>query len=213
MLNSTLQRLAREAFEAGRDDPAARPGVGRWADALRRAADMTLACRHCGATFYPFAGEAEPRPKCRWCGALRDGFALMQVKTWVGPFEPIPGRAWKGDALASEPAHCFAVVAPGGLKITRRHAFPGSIRHRNESVLEVKHTGDAVDLLPRRDEAGSPLVELSFEFRTGEPRHKLTGNMRIPYRPTPTGPTVGPIHFGAGDRTHRVAFFTAFPAP
>ncbi len=213
MLNAGLRALAREAFEQGRDDPIARPGMGRWADQLRRAADMTLPCRQCSATSYPFTGEPQPRAACRWCGAPRDGFALMRVETWIGPFEPAPGlKPWPGGMVPGQASHGFGLVPPGGLRITRRHAYPGTIRNRHQPLLEVRHIGDGLELLPQRGETGLAPGELWLELQPGE-RRQVTGTTRVPWRPTDQGMTIGPLHFGPPDRTHRVVLFVDYPGP
>lgn len=215
MLNKKLQALAHEAFGAGRDDPAARPGVGRWADELRRAAEMTLPCRQCQASFYPFTGAPGPREACPWCGAPRDGFALMMMKTWVGPQELAPGAApWRGGVVANQTVHCHAIVPYGGLRITRRHALAGSIRLRHEMVLEVRYAGRGLEFAPRGGEPDARAgIDLLIEPQAGAAPRRLAGMERAAWQPAEHGLAALQLHFGPLDRTHRIAQFVDFPAP
>ncbi|MEU8001136.1 hypothetical protein AB0B66_08260 [Catellatospora sp. NPDC049111] len=63
VLTPGLQTLSRRAFESGLNDRTARPTVGEWCSKLFEAADMTLVCEQCSASFY---GD---KATCPWCAA------------------------------------------------------------------------------------------------------------------------------------------------
>jgi hypothetical protein len=209
ILTRELRKLAEQAFGPGRDDPLQRPGVGRWANELRRAADTTLPCRECGATFYPFVtttGSTDIEPECIRCCEPRDGFGLMALHNWVPAFDA-GARSWSGGVRKGQRPLGYAVIPLEGFRITRRHMFgAGSILKRHEPVLEVGYTGDGLRFLPLDDEDG---LELSID--EGDGRTRRLGNEAIRFRRTDSGGVLGYLHFGPLDQPHRVALFWDYP--
>jgi DNA-binding helix-hairpin-helix protein with protein kinase domain len=67
------QTLGRE----GRANPASRPSLWRWYEVLRQAADATVACQHCGHTFY--FGPDPVKNGCPFCGKPRAKICLARV--------------------------------------------------------------------------------------------------------------------------------------
>ena len=203
LLDAVLRMLAQRTFVDGRDDPLQRPSLGAWAEGLRRAADMTLPCPRCRANFYPFAGASEPVKECVWkCGAPRTGFAYMNVRTWIAPFDKPDGSRWEG-GLPTQPSHANAVVSPEGLMVTRRHAVAGSFYDRHEKLMEVRYEHDGLLL--------RPLVP-GFSILVGD--KPLAGTEKVRWRLTAAGTRfIGPVRFGPLSEDHRIATFFDYPAP
>jgi DNA-binding helix-hairpin-helix protein with protein kinase domain len=74
VLTAGLRQLFGQTFgQQGRRDPAARPSMRQWYEALRQAADATVTCACCGATFYVF------RQDCPFCGETRGKVCAAQI--------------------------------------------------------------------------------------------------------------------------------------
>jgi DNA-binding helix-hairpin-helix protein with protein kinase domain len=74
VLSPQLKELFQQTFSrAGRQNPAERPSMRKWYDVLRQAADATLTCTDCGATFY--VGHNE----CPFCKAVRQKVCMAQA--------------------------------------------------------------------------------------------------------------------------------------
>jgi DNA-binding helix-hairpin-helix protein with protein kinase domain len=211
VLHPRLWDLAHRAFGPGRDQPLLRPGLGLWADALRYAADQTLPCR-CGATFYPYIPDEEDRNRsvlqneCPWCDKPRDGFAIMQLHTWVAPISVGPGDpVWRGGVPEGQDEHQHAIIPTGGFRLTRRHVLAGSIFERNETVVEVSYQPDGLAFKP----AAVPIQ--MWTGAPGSPRFLANPDF-FKWRDDPDD-YIGPVHFGPPDQDHRVAFFFNSPAP
>ena len=95
-----LFTLFERTFCAGRTNPAARPLVWHWAEALARAADRTLACPECGMTRY-----AERDPLCPYCGTPAPPRISMQ------------SFRRRGKGLPATPAWQFEHELPRGVDI------------------------------------------------------------------------------------------------
>jgi serine/threonine protein kinase len=72
--NSNLRGLFQQTFsKAGRESPVSRPSMRKWYEVLTQAADATLTCKECGATFY--IGNNN----CPFCNGIRERVCLAQV--------------------------------------------------------------------------------------------------------------------------------------
>lgn len=76
VLSPKLKQDFSHSFGTGLSDPAARPGLARWAERLHKAADHTLICHRCSGSFY-FNCRT-----CPWCDALRMPFIAVTVYLW-----------------------------------------------------------------------------------------------------------------------------------
>jgi DNA-binding helix-hairpin-helix protein with protein kinase domain len=84
VLSRNLSAQLAATFGPGLADPAKRPGLAGFAEHLHRAADNTLRCPACGATYY----RAETH--CPWCQARRPTFVSLDCVLW-DPERLMPG--------------------------------------------------------------------------------------------------------------------------
>lgn len=76
VLSRKLLDLAGRAFGVGLREPLKRPGISEWGECLHGAADATVSCRSCGATYY-FTEK-----QCPWCAERRATFATAAFNLW-----------------------------------------------------------------------------------------------------------------------------------
>ena len=76
VLSPKLRGLFLSAFEAGLREPAKRPGVAEWAEALRTAAAVSITCSGCGWSYYYSAAE------CPVCGQARPDCVVARIGVW-----------------------------------------------------------------------------------------------------------------------------------
>lgn len=205
-LNRPLVGLFQQTFGSGRDDPFERPSLGRWAHELRQAAEMTLPCASCGASFFPFFW-GEERKSCPWCNTPHRGFALMQIKPWVAKLKANDGSViWEGGTPRGQASLMTAVVPGTGLKLTRRHAAAGSRFEPHEPVVEVRYDAAGIVL--------KPMAAVGLELEIGGRPLDRSG-FREPWRAGPGRRYVGPLRFihPEDEAYHRIADFHEFPAP
>jgi serine/threonine protein kinase len=125
-----------EAFTHGLTEPSKRPRLSRWADCLHGAADATLVCPECAASYY------HTEALCPWCGAPRPAFVL--VKT--GVYDP------RSDADANAPEGTESLGHPRHHLVGRRDEN-GAFQPRNlagvcvapgqTAALTARHAGHA----------------------------------------------------------------------
>lgn len=69
--------LFRRMFEQGLGNRLDRPGVGEWGGVFAQAADVTVVCPRCGASFFgPAVSE------CPWCGHARPELSTCMIHLW-----------------------------------------------------------------------------------------------------------------------------------
>ena len=68
--------LSTYSNEAGLREPAKRPGVAEWAEALRTAAAVSITCSGCGWSYYYSAAE------CPVCGQARPDCVVARIGVW-----------------------------------------------------------------------------------------------------------------------------------
>lgn len=79
VLSKLLGELCRRTFVDGLRDPMKRPGIVEWAERLHTAADLTLPCAGCGATYY------HNEPSCSFCDRPRGRFVATILHLWDPP--------------------------------------------------------------------------------------------------------------------------------
>ena len=190
VLSPGLRRLFQQSFGPGRTDPTARPGLAEWATALLRAADHTVRCPHCTATYYT-------AQQCPWCDATRPSFLTAVAGRWEpdeeAPSEAAPAfaRVWRLDREVAEGRPTVVpsrVVRPCALADLDRPAL--SIEPRRGGLLIKPLDGEAYTLVQKK----------------GHPR-SLDRPTHLPF------PTAGEewfVHCGPLDRPHRTIVFTAY---
>jgi DNA-binding helix-hairpin-helix protein with protein kinase domain len=206
VLSRPLRELAQATFGPGRADPLVRPGVREWADRFFAAADITVTHRRddCRGSYYPIRGGKRER-RCPWCNEPGEPFALMRITRFVRSFvEPVYQQEHGGRILGEDQEVAFAVISESGFYVTRRIAFgdnglDGARAH--DPLLEIRYSPQGLHFTPYTE------TDFWVETSAGD-----SVPLRIP-RQIPwerDGRNVAAriwVHFGAGDRAHRVASF------
>jgi eukaryotic-like serine/threonine-protein kinase len=200
VLSRNLNAQFSETFGPGLADPAKRPGLAGLAEHLQRAADNTLRCPDCGASYY----RSETR--CPWCQAPRPAFVSLSCVLW-DPERLVPGKT------PGAP-----VVDPGEVRQPADGARPvdsAAVGHGESLELAdrfVTGTGDGQPQLRVRYEPTRLIVEslipgafklVSFDGR-GE-RRLDRGPAAIPLG---NGPIQWFLRTGESARLHRIIRFT-----
>ena len=134
VISSRMRDLFTRTFEDGLNDPPKRPGMGKWAEVLLQASDMTVYCDRCKGSYY------RSKAGCPWCG-------VPIPKTRVACF-----YMWDPD---SEGKVKFIKTAEGKLKIVHaiilqkghpvklcaRHFFNDPQADGNAPVAEITLLG------------------------------------------------------------------------
>ena len=127
VLSRHLSEAFAAAFGPGLKDPTQRPGLARWAEYLHRAADNTLRCTACGATYF------RTSTRCPWCEAPRSPYVTLDCELW-DPQLLAPGESrWEWNEKAG-------IISPPGTS-------KGSKARPIDAV--VVSAGEALDLTDR----------------------------------------------------------------
>jgi len=179
---TNLFEVARRTFEEGRLDPQRRPGVSSWVESLHVAADQTVRCPDCSATFFVTA------PKCRWCGAVRPAMSQVRFQRW----DPASGVVPAMGNLARIPLVSEVVELPRRLT----HAESGVGARSVAATLEPTDRGVILRA------AGTCWVSDPADPRAKRPL-EVTERGRV----LPLGPIESSwvVHFGPVNEPHRIA--------
>lgn len=90
ILSPGLRRLFQRTFEPGLADPSVRPAVMEWAEAFCKAADITVACPRCQASYYAPGAQA-----CPWCADPAPALGYCRLLLW----DPEGAHGKMNDAL------------------------------------------------------------------------------------------------------------------
>lgn len=178
-----LSELARRTFEDGVHDRMKRPGIAAWVDRLHQAADQTVRCDGCDATYLA------KFPQCTWCDRRRPPLVRVRIQRW----EPGAGIVDAMGTVSTLPMTAEPLV------LTRRHtrAHVGIRARTAEATLQLRERGLEIRThgveawvtpLGAKDEAHALAIP---------PDRKKT----LPLGPEGQGCVV---HFEPLDRSHRV---------
>ena len=198
VLSPRLREAFGRTFGPGRTDPAARPGLARWAERLHAAADRTVTCSECSGSYYC------DRDFCPWCDAPRPSFVMARVLLWDpdkrhagdgGQIEAAPGIL-RGPADKQKVHDMVAISAYEPVELTDRITLGTSGR---KPRLRVGFAEGRITLEPL--DGG--------EWRLASPDGR--GERRIGTRPVDLAlrdsRAAWLVHAGPEDRLHRVIRF------
>lgn len=135
-----LTKLFAQMFGAGRLQRTQRPSIGLFVEALRQAADYTLACAHCGWTFFAKTG------RCPVCPAPRPGFFHLQVHRFDPELDPDEPQA-----MRAAPALLHAVLdaSDAAPSVVRRHLLAPTLPSEPDPpALELQLTRGRLHVTP-----------------------------------------------------------------
>lgn len=134
MMGNRLVDLARETFEAGLRARGRRPGVSEWVDRLHLAADQTVKCPGCRATY--LVSETA----CPWCDEPRPRLASVHFYRW----QP-------GAGLLDQPMRIGKLpIDPDGLSLSRRttQGLSGFASRERHVVIKPVSRGFSIQVTP-----------------------------------------------------------------
>jgi serine/threonine protein kinase len=151
-----LQSLFEDCFNAGRDDPCARPSLATWVDALEAAWALTLTCTdaECSSSF--FWNDSR---QCPFCGRIvEDGLLLSHA--WLSAETPDTPYLDTGDHVAlgigkSLPLH----LAPVGTRDYREAPAVCELMLDADGLSMTPHSASQLRLIRLQDGK-------NFEFTT-----------------------------------------------
>ncbi|HRE88120.1 MAG TPA: serine/threonine protein kinase [Myxococcota bacterium] len=204
VLTKGLQKLAQTTFALGRGPSLThrlnRPGLGAWADELELAADRTVICSNCHASYFAFAAQ------CPFCNAPRPACLMVDV------FLVQPDREVFCDSGSSETLE-FPPRPVARLFVTEQESRHLLARHAlgvgDDAIVEIGL--DASDCRVRK--SGDTLVELldrAHSASLAHAPHALTvGLQGVPIRLTAISDYA--LAFGTRDDVRRVACLSYVP--
>lgn len=192
ILTAKIRSLMQQSFDAGLNDPTARPTARAWANALGAAADLVLACGrpNCRGNYYMF------QKQCPYCDAPRPDFVLAMIRTHLPANRGLQGR--EPGRVDSDAGVVLMKERP--VHVTQRHSqlLAESVetpvvrlRWDGDDEVVIENLGDGpVRRVPPSGGAGRRLMRRSVATE------------RIS--------SAWELHFGEDDRIHRMISFHRF---
>ena len=202
VLSTRLREDFGRVFGPGRTDPAARPGLARWAERLHAAADRTVTCPECSGSYYC------DRDRCSWCDAPRPGFVMARVLLWDPERRPVGdgGRLQTSPEIVRGPTgkqqmvDMLAISAGEPVELTER------ITHGNSGRIPKLRVGFADGRITLEPLDGGEWCLASLD---GQRKHRIGGQpVDLAFR---RGSAGWRVHVGPEDRLHRVIRFDLRP--
>jgi len=192
VLSPRLKKLFEETFGPGLNNPMSRPGIARWLDALHTAADATIKCPQCAATYFP------NHKCCPWCLATRPGFVTVRVHLW----DPSAG---KGNEVLVSSEDKPVLVASALLSDGDTLAISARLALGLDGVSGTRQTGSIV--LNGQIATLRAFEKAPFRLISQDGKQVIT----LSQRPSPLKITAAKdswmLHFGTMDKLHRFAVF------
>lgn len=189
ILSPRLRMLFNQAFGPGRLEPTHRPSAQAWAEALATAANLTLQCANCSASFYlnrkecPYC-QNPPLPYCQF-------HSLLWSPQNKGPYLTPKN---KPKAMAQ-----VVILENDQYQVTRQFAYGSIADSRDEAIADITFTGNRLKIMFPENPAKSirlvqggkviPFSGLTTEIALASKRQSLE------------------MHFGQDDEEHYYLVF------
>jgi serine/threonine protein kinase len=187
VLSPGLQKMFQRSFGWGLRDPLQRPGMAAWTEVLRVAAEATLRCGECGATWY------RPVVTCLRCGKPQDAWAL-------GLFHLYDPGTHEMDRIPDQRPRAVSSIALAQgeiVTISRRLAFGVGGKDAEIPVLTMRLEDRRV--IVQCDDGNR------FRLIREGSQEQVIGSKPVALYPTAVRQDV--LHFGENDRLHRTLRF------
>lgn len=193
VLSHSLRELFRQIFTQGRINRLARPKAAEFADAFRKAADMTVRCTECASTFFVTAGS------CPWCEAENSApdIIFIQARRW----DPrLDDEDW--EKLFQSNVVYWKVIETSEPSTLGRHVVAAApSRLDNDAEIKVDCSEDGVELECVSDR------EFWLVTDVDSTPVRLTGKKILPM---PKENRRWHLHCGPLDKPHRLLSFQFF---
>lgn len=184
VLSAVLRKLFERVFGPGRHDRRIRPSAAEWAEALDKAADATLNCSKCQATYY------RNQASCPFCGNSNPIHCLCYLFLWDAdkkcPYMTPAGKP--------KPFHSIVLCEGHSFELCRRLAYGSGSEHDDSPVAILTYQDRKLSVLckessntrPRIVQAGKNIKFSGEELSVALPNHSSQVE----------------IHFGNNDEQH-----------
>ncbi|MEZ4436947.1 MAG: hypothetical protein R3F65_31520 [bacterium] len=192
VLSPLLGKLAHRTFGPGLLDRLARPSVREWVEALHQAADATVACKRCGATFY-LTSDRCPSPGC---GAAAPAVVFGEILNgWIHDDDPDKRRR------VDPPRRGVIAVTDTGFAIQRRHLTGRTEPAAREVICTLRRMPRGLEICADSD---VPVAAINLDGRHVDlgPRPRIIPLDRR---------DIWRLHLGDRERLHRVIEFADWP--
>jgi DNA-binding helix-hairpin-helix protein with protein kinase domain len=207
VISPEVKKLFKRMFEEGLNDRLARPGLGEWVSALSQAADVTITCPHCQASYY-----APQRRECPWCGHTRPDLTLAVFYLWDPEITFATGAPSGGFVKTAtgqkRPLATMVLAAKDPVQILRRHIHSDALSDLTEHTL-VETTRTRTDAVRLHNQSREPLLLIKYSGAD-----KVIDTLAVGAEKLVPISQQGPhwhLHFGPLDRLHRVVVFKPMP--
>ena len=207
VVSPEVKKLFKRMFEDGLKNRLARPGLGEWAGLFSQAADVTILCPHCGASYYALKPTG-----CPWCGYARPSLCLASLHLWDPEITPAYGGPSGGFVTTPTGVRrslaTIILAAKETVHILRRHVHSDIPADQSEHPL-VEVSATRADAIRLRNLTKQPflLTKHSGPART-EDTLAASGEKLLPISPKEPH---WYMHFESLDRLHRAVVFKPMP--
>ncbi len=200
VVSPELMKLFGRMFEDGLNDPLARPGLGEWAGLFGQAADVTVQCPQCQATYY-----GVKQTQCPWCEHKRPEISLASIHLW-DPEIPgnIPGGFVTAPTKVKRSVGTMVLAMGMKLQICGRHVYPGVSLEQSERPL-VEVTATKVDAVRLRNMTAEPLLLIKHSGATRTIDSLVSSREKL--LPISSKEPHWYLHFGPLEALHRAVVF------
>ena len=207
VISPELKKLFMRMFEDGLKNPLARPGLGEWVAAFCQAADVTITCPRCTATYYSPKSTA-----CPWCAQARPELSLALFHLWdpeISHKSGGQGGDFVTTAKGARRSLALVVLSPKeAVPILRRHVHSDHPADQTDEPL-VEAVRTRADAIRVRNLTKQPLLLVKHEGHV-----RTTDKLDVGAEKLLPVSSVGHkwyLHFGSLDTLHRAVLFTPMP--
>lgn len=196
------KKLFQRMFEDGLKDPIARPGLGEWARLFGQAADVTVVCPRCRASYYALKAS-----ECSWCGHARPNLHVATLHLWDPDITPASGTM-KGGFVTTpsgtrRPLATLILAPKEPVQILGRHVHSDASPDVSEHPL-VEATVTGPGAVQVRNLTKQPFLLVKHSEKNRTVPLAATGEAPLPLS-SKDAPWY--LHFGSLDSLHRAVVF------
>ena len=203
VISPEVKKLFKRMFEDGLANRLARPGLGEWVNTFSQAADVTIICPRCHASYY-----APQKRECPWCGHPRPDLSLAVYYLWDPEITVATGAPAGGFVKTStgqnRPLATMVLAAKEPVQILSRHIYSDISSDQTEQPL-VETTRTRADAIRLRNLSKEPLqlikhsaAEKTIDTLDVAAEKLVPISLQSPH---------WHLHFGPLDRLHRAVVF------
>lgn len=207
VVSPEMKKLFKRMFEDGLKDPLARPGLGEWAGLFGQAADVTILCPRCEASYF-----APQKRQCDWCDYARPDLHFAAFHLWDPETTPAPGAPSGGFVTTPTKVRrslaTIILASKESVHILGRHVHSDIPADQSEHPL-VEVTATRADAIRLRNLTKQPFVLAQHSGATRTLDTLAASGEKL--LPISTKEPHWYLHFGSLDSLHRAVVFKPMP--